>query len=378
MKHRVKQVLERHVPGVLELIRSSMKAPTIRYRYQRRPGSLDVKSGFAAGEDADDGKLIDRLIASYALRNENPSGQWSEIFLERHADIRSAFADNDRGRIERILREPATSDIFYGFDSTARSLRAGGMRIEDRHAPALALDALVAFGEALGVRRVELPESYYFWRIESIDCDAMLYLIDGKLGFKVPIPNPFPGEYGAVTSRGIMSYRVPQALYQAWRVSQLVKGIENPRVLEIGGGLGRTAFYARQFGIADYTIVDIPVSSLAQGYFLGRVLGEENVALLGETLRADATKLISPGAFLGGGETYDLIVNVDSLTEIGRAAAQQYWNAISTRSQAFLSINHEANEFTVRDLIADGARGDVSRAPYWLRRGFVEEVVRFG
>src|SRR5207237_5631296 len=179
----------------------------------------------------------------------------------------------------------------------------------DRHAPALVVDALVAFAEALGARNVEFPENYYFWRVDRIDADGMLDLIDRKLGFKVPIPNPFPAEYGVISKRGVVSYRVPQALYQAWRISQLVKDIENPRVLEIGGGLGRTAYYARQFGIRDYTIIDIPVSSLAQGYFLGRVLGDENVVLFGEAVRDDATKLISPAAFLGGTETYDLIVN---------------------------------------------------------------------
>src|SRR5205085_1986251 len=148
------------------------------------------------------------------------------IYLERHADIRVAFASNDREKIKEILRDPVKSDIFYGFDSTVKSLRAGGMRIEDRHAPALVVDALVAFAEALGARNVEFPENYYFWRVDRIDADGMLDLIDRKLGFKVPIPNPFPAEYGVISKRGVVSYRVPQALYQAWRISQLVKDIE--------------------------------------------------------------------------------------------------------------------------------------------------------
>src|SRR5205823_4579304 len=173
-----------------------------------------------------------------------------------------------------------------------------------------------------------------------------LKLIDRSLGFKVPVPNPFPEEYGLISERGIISYRVPQALYQAWRISRLVRDIKNPRVLEIGGGLGRTAYYARQFGIRDYTIVDIPVSSLAQGYFLGRVLGGDGVALFGEPLSGDRVKLMPPALFLDGTESYDLVINVDSLTEIGRAAAEQYWAAIRARSGVFLSINHEANEFT--------------------------------
>lgn len=121
----------------------------------------------------------------------------------------------------------------------------------------------------------------------------------------------------------------------------------------------------------DYAIVDIPVSSLAQGYFLGRALGPEAVALYGEQRRADAVKLLSPAEFTKGSERYDLIVNVDSLTEIGRQAADEYWQQIRARVDRFLSINHEANEFTVTELIAPTR----ATPPYWLRRGYVEEFV---
>jgi hypothetical protein len=373
----LKQAIERYFPWMLQRLRSAMKAPTFRYRHHRRPNSLDAKGGYAAGEGADDRRLIDRLVQSYSLRRENPSGQWSDIFLDRHADISEAFASGDRPQIEEILRNPASSDIFYGFDSTGKSLRLGGLRLEDRRAPALALDGLAAFAEALGARKLELPENYYFWRVNRIRADEVLDQIDKAIGFKLQVPNPFPSEYGLVCSRGIVSFRVPQAMYQAWRIARLLEGIEKPRVLEIGGGLGRTAFYARQFGIRDYTIIDIPVSSLAQGYFIGRTLGEESVSLFGENVAQDRIKIMPPGFFLDGAERYDLVVNVDSLTEIGRAAADQYWQAIESRAGRLLSINHEANEFTVAQLIREGKHARVSRMPYWMRRGFVEEVVEF-
>jgi hypothetical protein len=377
MKERISQTLEKHFPRVLQVLRSAMKAPTFRYRYQRRPYSLNAKGGYTLGESCNDERLIDRLIQSYSLRRENPSGQWSDIFLDRHADISEAFAAKDRPRIERILRNPASSDIFFGFDSTAKSLRIGGQRIEDRRSPGLALDALAALAEALGTRNMELPENYYIWRIVPIHADELLDQIDRAVGFKIPVPNPFPAEYGLISNRGIVSYRVPQALYQAWRISKLVEGMPNPKVLEIGGGLGRTAFYARQFGIRNYTIIDIPVSSLAQGYFLGRALGEEAVSLFGENAAEHQIKIMPPGFFIDGTERYDLVVNVDSLTEIGRAAADQYWSAIRSRAGKFLSINHEANEFTVAQLIREATAVRTSRMPYWMRRGFVEEVVEF-
>lgn len=377
MKELVSQTLQKHFPRVLQVLRSAMKAPTFRYRYQRRPYSLNARGGYAPGESCSDERLIDRLIQSYSLRRENPSGQWSDIFLDRHADIAEAFVAKDRPRIEQILRNPASSDIFFGFDSTAKSLRLGGQRIEDRRSPGLALDALAALAEALGTRNMELPENYYIWRVTRLHADELLDQLDRAVGFKIPVPNPFPAEYGLISNRGIVSYRVPQALYQAWRISKLVEGMPNPKVLEIGGGLGRTAFYARQFGIRNYTIIDIPVSSLAQGYFLGRTLGDEAVSLFGENAAENQLKIMPPGFFIDGTERYDLVVNVDSLTEIGRAAADQYWSAIRSRAGKFLSINHEANEFTVAQLIREAKPIRTSRMPYWMRRGFVEEVVEF-
>src|SRR5690606_14876259 len=114
--------------------------------------------------------------------------------------------------------------------------------------------------------------------------------------------------------RGIISYRVPQALYQAWRMAQLLKDIARPRVLEIGAGLGRTAFYARKFGILDYTIIDIPVTALSQGYYLGRVLGEDQIHLAGEDRASsdERIKILPPSYFLTGEDRYDLILNADS------------------------------------------------------------------
>ncbi len=54
------------------------------------------------------------------------------------------------------------------------------------------------------------------------------------------------------------------------------------RVLEIGAGLGRTAYYAWRAGIRHYTIVDVPLTAVAQADFLGRTLGPEALTLAGE------------------------------------------------------------------------------------------------
>jgi hypothetical protein len=48
--------------------------------------------------------------------------------------------------------------------------------------------------------------------------------------------------------------------------------------------------------------------------------------------------------------------------------------AIKARTDLFLSINHEIKLLTVRDLCASLGMTSTIRSPYWMRRGYVEEI----
>lgn len=374
----IKNAISGLAPGVHNRIRNALRASSFNYRYIHRPDALIAKAAFAPGESGDDERLIDRLMQSYTARlAETPTDQWLRIFAGFHGDIHEAMISGDKARASTMLRNPAGNDMFYGFDNLSKSL-IRSKRIEDQQTARLTLDGLVSLAEAMGARRLDHPEGHR--RLpQKVAAEEVLNQIDAALGFTLKVPNPFPREYGLRSDRGVISYRVPQAVYQAWRISQLVASIDKPKGLEIGGGLGRTAFYARALGILDYTIVDIPISSLAQGYFIGRTLGDEFVHLHGETAGSDDTvKILAPEAFLAGTDRYDLILNADSLTEIGYPAAKAYWTQIERRCGTFLAINNEANEMTVHQLIREaGAAAASSRMPYWMRRGYVEEVVSF-
>lgn len=160
------------------------------------------------------------------------------------------------------------------------------------------------------------------------------------------------------TSRGVISHRAVQALYQAWRVFTFVNGDRGANVVEIGAGLGRTAFYARKFGLRNYTIVDLPMSSVAQAYFLGRTLGDDAVRLFGE--EGSGISILPPSAFLAAQDRYDLVLNVDSLTELDPRTAKAYCMAIRDRSGVLLSINHEVNPFTAREMCSAVGMAPVS------------------
>lgn len=164
--------------------------------------------------------------------------------------------------------------------------------------------------------------------------------------------------------------------YYAHRAHQLVAHRTKPQVLEIGAGLGYSAHYAHQMGLRDYTIMDLPMTNVAQAYFLGRMLGPDRVVLEGESqTRADTIKIRTP-PLLASPHSFDLVINADSLTEVGATLAFEYVRRIFDMSEMLLSINHEANQYCVAQLFDGSDDVEIERFPFWLRNGYVEEIVR--
>ena len=348
------------------------------------PGSLlDATPAIPASitnGSVEDKELIKRIISAYQRVSQTDIGEsmWTSFFTKYHQPIHQALIDGNEKAVTEILRNPEISDLFYGFDMLTKSIHGVFRKKKARKSYATAcLDGLVRFAESIGAVSMDNPawkfRNRIYWRTEDV-----LAKLD-KACMPFSMPNPFANEHGVGSSRGVISYRVPQALYQAYRIKKLVYGIQNPRILEIGAGLGRTAFYANELGIKDYTIVDLPISTVAQAYFLGRVLGKENICLDGERSDDDQNriKIVVPETFLAENKTYDLVLNVDSLTEMDFNVAQAYWEKIRKSTDTFLSINHEANKFRVRDLIAQDLNSlDVHRGLYWMRPGYTEELIR--
>lgn len=335
-------------------------------------------------ESVDDGALVGRLISAYEAASATDVGSSESYWLGHFANLKRPIHDlllsGDETKVAHLLREPSRSTLLLGMDDLTAEMDPS----EDRMwRPAwlrqyrTIYDNLWRLAEAIGVRRLEHPEHYPTRAPSPPEVEALLSDLDFAFGFRVEFPNPFAGEIGLATTRGVASYRALQSLYQAWRITRLLADRSAHRVLEIGAGLGRTAYYVRRFGIRDYTIIDLPITNVAQTYFLGSVLGGECLQLYGEAARRETIRILPPTCFFDGEERFDLIVNVDSLTEMAPETARRYWKEVAKRTQSFLSINHEANPFTVRDLYSEYPACSVARTPYWMRRGYVEELIRF-
>ena len=299
--------------------------------------------------DVEDRELVSRIVAAYQASTAislKPSQSMWEAIAERKGDVLEALARGQIEDVQRLLRDPRKTDLFYGFDGIFRSFNSEQPGLEPHSV--WAYQDLLFLAEATGVKRRWNPEAAASYSLPSVD--TLLTLIDQGVGQRVEFPNPFPGEIGLASSRGIISFRAIQAIYQAWRVYNLVKGNRDARIVEVGAGLGRTAFYAAKFGLHNYTIVDLPLTSVAHGYFLGRTLGPDAISLFKEERSGIA--ILPPPAFLNSDDRYDVVLNADSLTELDPETASAYCEAFRNRANIFLSINHEINPFTVHDLYA--------------------------
>ena len=266
------------------------------------------------------------------------------------------------GDLRPLIGNPAETNLYYGVDN----LCVGLPRIPDEPMAAYVATQIQSLGAVLGLNPVWNPEGgSKFPAKERPEPPSALQIVEA-MDPRIDFPNPFEGESGLVTDRGVASYRAVHAIYQAARLHHLSNG--RGRCIEIGAGMGRTAYYAHRLGLTDYTIVDLPVGLVGQAAFLAGALGEEKVVLPGET--GDGVKLRPPQWIRSTRETFDIALNVDSMTEMSAEYAREYIELVRYNCKIFLSINHEANDFAVREL-ADGMA--LSRHLYPLRDGYVEE-----
>lgn len=364
-------------PREAELEAALGRARVLHHQPERIAGSAALVEAIDLAPA--DAPLVQRVQDAYGGAITTRVGQsdsiWLDFFANANAATHETLASGDTARVTAMLRNPAQSMLFYGFDnlSAAEADRIGnpGWQLWMHQ---FTYSCLHKLAEASGVIRLDNPEAPYEQR-DWVEPDELLAGLDKALGFRIDFPNFFQGEMGIRTSRGVASYRAVQALYQVFRLRELLGDSVNAHVLEIGGGLGRTAYYAHRAGISRYTIIDLPLTNVAQGYFLGRALGAEQVELYRETGRAPI-RILPPASLSAEDLHFDLAMNIDSLTEMSRSTAIEYLDELKGRTPALFSINHEHNAFTVRELCAERGLAVAFRMPCWVRRGYVEEFIR--
>ncbi len=283
---RDKAIAERdYAIAELDTLRSehqTLEAADRSYWWRHRSGKRTAgASGVTGPSTADDALLVARVIGAYRTASATALGDQSSVWLSSTKySIHDALMSREAETVvAQMLRDPGSNMLFYGFDNLSSGTMDASAIWDNTHHIRV-YDDLLRLGEAVGTQRLEYPEGPEQRPVP--DPEVILRDLDTAFGFTIHFPNPYPNEVGLKTSRGVASYRAVQGLYQAYRVAELVRDRPDARVVEIGGGLGRTAFYAWQFGLHNYTLIDLPMTNVAQAYFLGRVLGPDAISLFGE------------------------------------------------------------------------------------------------
>lgn len=334
--------------------------------------------------------FIDRLQRSYVLAIEEFSTSQGDIWSwidGLRKPIHDALIEGDRIFIRNMLADPITTDLFYGVDNLAASIdsvHAEDPNIDQAHSDGCK-GSIVLLSNAIGALRwvPDDAEQYHWYRQKPFaehdapEVNTLLDRIEAIVGFPFDFPAPFRGERGCLTERGLSSFRAIAALYQAFRLKQELALAPSRRVLEIGPGMGRTAYYAHKTG-AKYTTVDLPLGIVAQACFLGATLGPDALWLVGDMVTdAGRIRLLPSTRLKGLNERFDLVLNVDSLTEMGQLEIAAYADWIATHADTFLSINQEANEPRVPEVVRRHfPDAHYRRFPYWMRPGYAEEIIR--
>lgn len=366
-------------------LRQHVAAQRDLWSSHRPYATLNASPEISNATPVDDKKIVARLLKAYqraVTENLSKESMWREIFELHHSEVHNIFMSGNIEKASQVLANPATNNLFVGFDELCVKM------VHDLHSRAKELadksqDSLIRLGEAIGVFALENPEQGSWITSREISTNEILDEVEKALGVKVLFPDIYAGTVGAKSRRGIVTCRAVQALYMAFRISQIRSELTETnsefKICEIGAGLGRSALFAYQVGIQNITLVDIPSTMISQGYYLMRCLGEDAVALPGETRGSSARiQILHPEDFFANPTEYDLVLNSDSITEFGPKLASRYLNHIAKVSDHFLSINHEANAIRVYDLLKNlGIPYTQSRNPSWMRNGYVEELVRF-
>ena len=145
------------------LFRAIMNRGNFTFRFHHRPADLAPVKAWTTGTRDDDKLIIDRVIAAYqhASKQFESKGDsmWQTVFLSFHKNIHQILIDNQREKAETILRNPASSDLFYGFSNISKSLLSlSGRRLEDLYEHTQTLDNLLRLAEAIGACRLVNPE----------------------------------------------------------------------------------------------------------------------------------------------------------------------------------------------------------------------------
>jgi hypothetical protein len=331
--------------------------------------------------------LCERLIDAFAraeAESPAPPGLWTDdLFQDRQRQLRDALERREPTLLAERLASMFRSDFVLGL--APGSLGVGQTGFAAKLARLDALNKLVALAESQGVARLENPEQGRVGLAFAEGIDALVARTEAALGLSLDFPD-VGAAYGIRAAGHLITGDTPDQIYAAARLREAMRSFLPDsqfrlRVVEIGGGYGGMAYWLLQMIDPQYTIIDLPIVNVLQGYFLSQALDTAEVSLYGEAPRRIA---ITPTHALSSVPApIDVLANKDSMPEIPTQTALHYLSWAQANCRGILySYNQEAAAIAegmpqnvVPELIERfGGFLRLRRDASWLRRGYAEEV----
>jgi hypothetical protein len=367
--------------------------------YAHPMSGIYVRAGFIPDISATttDEEIAERLLRSYSLAVSDKPGSfsggrddvWTAITQQQRPFIEILESKNPK-RLASYLcnmsRHEATHGTVQGAVEYQHLKRSASYR---RYVARMAKDKLVSLAEAVGVLPCENPEQGPWNRNARIAESLLVEKIEQTVGISIAPPAIDGGLFKIGQDPYRFHERDCNAIYTAWLMRDILSKDPSASVCEIGGGVGRVAYWSAQFAIKNYTIIDLPHINVLQGFYLIKSLPRAVICLYGEDRgKNDGSGVrihVMPSHALNQlpQNSTNLILNQDSFPEINPTTVNEYLAWVKSYGTLFLSINHESKPSSVNgtlqnsvpELIANlGGFVRRSRQLYWLRKGYVCEL----
>ena len=156
--------------------------------------------------------------------------------------------------------------------------------------------------------------------------------------------------YGMLVMNTLVLPASPHYLRWADMVGGLLTNTVNPRVGELGGGIGLLAYYMlRDIPNLQYTNFDLPLILTINQFFLMHALPSMNFRLYGEKYVGQNVALL-PNFCISSENEHDVFLNFHSLSEMGEEVTDSYLQQIANKTKEYFfhensgDMIHSCNE----------------------------------
>lgn len=314
---------------------------TCAFRYvrlTREERALDLASGFAdhrtgtAAGDEGDREILERIAAAYRAAKAD-QGAAPEPFA-----VRGVWAEWIAVNFGPLVRAVERSDWA-----------TLGALLSNHNREPFALGIAGSYVDAVRYRSSPLGRGY----VRTLWCHHRRQLAGSGLDTS-ELSSPDVGNPAGVRLNGhVISVETLRYAYNAFTTAGLLRGMEAPVVVEIGGGFGGQAYQildqARRRGtpVARYLDFDLPEVVMVASYFMLKALPGLRFRLYGEgpvTASAEFDVGLFPHFAIDRVEdgSADLVLNTHSFSEMDESASRHYLEVVNrVCHRYFMHVNHE-------------------------------------